>query len=82
MANGGLAVEFCLKHFTSLILGFRCVKVNLAVTWKGCDEAAVRKGMSVVGVFEGADGLENCVMFVCWGGDVDDGGVGLVDVNK
>ena len=48
--------------------------------WKGCDEATAREGMSGVGVFEGADGLENCVLFVCWCGDVDDGGVGLVDV--
>ena len=32
------------------------------------------------GSFEGADGLVNCVLFVCWGGDVDDGGVCLVDV--
>ena len=78
MANGGLAAEFCLKNFHSLIFGVRCVKVNSAIIWKGCDEAAACKGMSVVGVFEGADGLKNCVLFVCWGGDVD--GVGLVDV--
>ena len=38
------------------------------------------EGMYIVGVFKGADGLENCVKFVHWGGDVDDGGIGLVDV--
>ena len=50
------------------------------MVWKGCDEAAACEGMSVAGVFDGADGLQNCVLFVCWCGDVDDGGVGLVDV--
>ena len=67
-------------NFNSLIFGVRCVKVNSAVVWEGCDDAAAYKGAPVVGVFEGADGLENCVLFVCWGGGVDDGGVGLVDV--
>ena len=62
--------EFCLKFFNSLIFGVCCVKVNSAVVWKGCDEAAACEGMSEVGVFEGADGLENCVLFVCWCGVV------------
>ena len=52
----------------------------MAVVWEGCDEAAACEGTPVVGVFEGADSLKNCVLFVCWGGDVDASCVVLVDV--
>ena len=77
--NGGLAVGFCIHIFNSLGFGGGCAEIYLAVVQQSCDEGAAREGQPDLGVFERADGLENCLLFVGWGSYVDDGCVGLVD---